>query len=306
MSKAPSYIVIAGPTASGKSALALELAEQIGGEIVGCDSVQLYRGFDIGSAKPNAEEMNRVPHHLIDVVDWHEDYDAARYGKNARSAIEQIIVRKKVPIVVGGTGLYLRALLQEAFHDDLPSDDSLRAELQLETSEDLYKRLKSCDPKRAAEIHANDRFRVIRAIELNVLLGGPVHEKLAKHEEATNTDALIFILDPERRILHERIAARTKQMLNGGLLEEVSSLLKSGVSAVCKPMESIGYKQAAAFLSGDLSEDLLAEYITVATRQYAKRQCTWFRKTKDAQVFPKDAGLSDQLQAVQTKIQSNK
>jgi tRNA dimethylallyltransferase len=306
MSKAPSYIVIAGPTASGKSALALALAQQMGGEIVGCDSVQLYRGFNIGSAKPNSDEMSRVPHHLINVVDWHEDYDAARYGKNARDAIDQIITRKKIPIVVGGTGLYLRALLQEAFHDDLPSDDSLRADLKLETSEELYKRLKSCDPKRAAEIHANDRFRVIRALELNVLLGGPVHEKLPKHDEATSSDAVIFIIDPERRVLHERIAARTKQMLREGLLEEVSSLLKSGVSAVCKPMESIGYKQAAAFLAGDLSEDLLAEHITVATRQYAKRQCTWFRKTKDAQVFPKDADPNEQLQIIQKTILSHR
>ena len=303
MSNSPSYIVIAGPTASGKSALALALAERIGGEIVGCDSVQLYRGFDIGSAKPNADEMRRVRHHLFNVVDWNEDYDAARYARDARAAIDQIKIRKKIPVVVGGTGLYLRALLQEAFHDDLPSDDGLRADLQRETSEDLYDRLKACDPKRAAEVHPIDRFRVIRALELNILLGGPVHEKTSQQVETAGcSDAAIFILDPERATLHERIALRTAQMLKEGLLDEVSNLIKSGVSITCKPMESIGYKQAAAFLTGSLSEELLFDHITAATRQYAKRQCTWFRKTKDGHGLPKNAALAEQLELILKKM----
>jgi tRNA dimethylallyltransferase len=298
----PSYVVIAGPTASGKSALALALAERIGGEIVGCDSVQVYRGFDVGSAKPSAEEMGRVRHHLIDVVDWNEDYDAARYARDARKAIGDIKERKKIPVVVGGTGLYLRALLQEAFHDDLPSDEGLRSELRKETSEVLYSRLKACDPKRASEIHPNDRFRVVRALELNILLGGPVHEKTSIQVEA-DSDAVIFILDPERATLHERIALRTAQMLKEGLMGEVSNLIKSGVSVTCKPMESIGYKQAATFLKGTLAEELLFDQIKAATRQYAKRQSTWFRKTKDALVLPQNAHIEELLKIILAKLQ---
>jgi tRNA dimethylallyltransferase len=291
MSEAPEFIVVAGPTASGKSALALALAEQIGGEIIGCDSVQLYRQFNIGSAKPSAEELRRVPHHLIDVVDWHEDYDAAKYAREARLVVAQIKSRKKVPIVVGGTGLYLRALLQEAFHQDLPSDDQLRAELQTYDSAALYQRLHACDPERAGQIHPNDRFRVIRALELNTLLGGPVHlkTKQAANEPGPASSALVFILNPERAALHARIALRTKQMLADGLLEEVSNLIHAGVSLKCKPMESIGYKQAGAYLSGQLAKEDLFDHIAAATRQYAKRQCTWFRKVNGGIFLPPDA-----------------
>ncbi len=303
MPESTHYIVIAGPTASGKSALALALAERMSGEIVGCDSVQLYRKFDVGSAKPSADELSRVSHHLVDVLDWHEDYDAARYARDARFAINDILARRKIPIIVGGTGLYLRALLKEAFHDDLPSDEGLRAELQTQSSVDLFQRLRDCDPKRAGEIHQNDRFRIVRALELNILLGGPVHEKTSRQiDGASNAEASIFILDPVRSVLHDRIALRTKQMLTGGLLDEVSNLIKSGVSITCKPMESIGYKQAAAFLNGQLAEEFLFDHISAATRQYAKRQCTWFRKVKEGQTLPQNAALEEHLRLILKNI----
>lgn len=274
------FLVVAGPTASGKSALAMDLARRIGGEIVSCDSVQVYRGFDIGSAKPSPSEQADIPHHLIDICDWQDDFDAARFATAAREAIADIQRRGRLAIVTGGTGLYLRALLQQAFHADLPSDETLRSKLKQRDSSDLYAELLIKDRKRAAELHPNDSYRIIRALELNILLGGPLSEKLPAMVADTNDQAVVVILDPARSVLHERIAVRTTQMLGSGLEHEVKDLLNSGVTVQCKPMQSIGYKEVAAHLAGFISGSSLAERINAATRQYAKRQCTWFRKTK--------------------------
>jgi tRNA dimethylallyltransferase len=276
------WLAIAGPTGSGKSALALAAAAALDGEIIGCDSVQLYRGFDIGAAKPTAAERASVPHHLVDCLDWHEDCDAARYALLAREALAAVQARGRLPIVVGGTGLYLRALVADAFHDDLPKDEALRGELRAEAAERSYARLVRLDPARAAELHPNDRFRVIRALELCLLLGRPVSEvfEAAGGERRTELGEAchLVVLEPPRRALHAAIAARTRQMLEQGLLAEVRGLLEAGVDAACKPMQSIGYKQALAHLRGALPATDLAAAIDAATRQYAKRQCTWFRK----------------------------
>jgi tRNA dimethylallyltransferase len=276
------WLAIAGPTGSGKSALALAAAAALDGEIIGCDSVQLYRGFDIGAAKPTAEERESVPHHLVDCLDWHEDCDAARYALLARQALAAVQARGRLPIVVGGTGLYLRALVADAFHDDLPKDEALRAELRAEAPERSYARLVSLDPARATQLHPNDRFRVIRALELCLLLGRPVSELLAAAGRERRTElgeaCHLVVLEPPRRALHAAIAARTRQMLEQGLLDEVRGLLAAGVVADCKPMQSIGYKQSVAHLSGALPAADLAAAIDAATRQYAKRQCTWFGK----------------------------
>lgn len=274
------FLVVAGPTASGKSALAMDLAKKLNGEIVSCDSVQVYRGFDIGSAKPSLSERADIPHHLIDVCDWQDDFDAARFALAAREAIADIQSRGRLAIVAGGTGLYLRALLQQGFHADLPSDEKLRSELKQREPSVLYAELVVKDPKRAAELHPNDSYRVVRALELNILLGGPLAEKLPAVEAEADEQAVVVVLDPVRSVLHDRIADRTTKMLGSGLEHEVKDLLETGVAAQCKPMQSIGYKEVAAHLAGLVSGGSLAEKINAATRQYAKRQCTWFRKTK--------------------------
>ena len=288
------YIVVAGPTASGKSGLALKLAKELKGEIVNCDSVQVYKGFDIGSAKPSSEERAIVPHHLFDVVDAHEDFDAALYARKAKRAIEEIKERGQVPIVVGGTGLYLRSLWGQNFHD-LPKDSELRARLEKVSNEELMSELKRVDPQRATEIHYNDHLRLVRAVELTRLLGGPV-SGLEAAEDQSDQSYKIRMSVP-RKQLHVRIATRVTEMLEAGLEGEVKSLLHKGISNSCKPMQSIGYKQICDQLDGKaLSKDDLIEEIVIATRQYAKRQETWFRKVSfDFQFESKDDDFSSLL-----------
>lgn len=271
------YVVVAGPTASGKSSVAMTLAEKLGGEIVGCDSVQLYRGFDIGSAKPTVEEQRHIPHHLIDVVDWNEDFDARRYEIAATAAIQEIQSRGRLPIVVGGTGLYLRALWGENWHGDLPKDPKLREELAHLDLGELQQRLQKLDPERARQIHPNDRYRLGRAIEIATLTGGPVKSHTTELERRHH--AVMILMTPDRAILHQRIATRVQVMLESGFIDEVKGLLQAGCPVTAKPMQSIGYREVAMFLTGQMPQQDLAMAITIATRQYAKRQDTWFRKS---------------------------
>lgn len=275
----PKYLAVVGSTASGKSSLAMTLAETLGGEIVGCDSVQVYRGFDIGSAKPTKEEMERVPHHLFDVVDWHENFDAKHYFDSATKVIEEIRGRGALPIVVGGTGLYLRALWQQSWQDDLPKDEKLREKLSQQSNEDLMEKLKLLDQDRAKQIHLNDKFRLVRAVELVTLLGGPI-SSVFNETEGSRNEAYVIGMQVERADLLKRISLRTNQMLKDGVIEEVSRLLENGCAKSCKPMQSIGYKQVCDMLYGDLDRNKLKESIEIATRQYAKRQKTWFRKVR--------------------------
>jgi tRNA dimethylallyltransferase len=259
----------------------MELAEKLNGEIIGCDSVQLYRGFDIGSAKPSKDDFSRIAHHLYDVFDWHEDCDAALYAGLARAALDQVRSRGRIPIVTGGTGLYLRALVGGGWNTDLPKDDDLRQRLQSVPSDVLYSQLRDLDPERAKDLHPNDRFRVIRALELVTLLGRPLREAGLDAAKPGDQSGLIVVLEPPRPILHERIANRTHQMLDQGLIGEVQRLLDQGVSPDCKPMRSIGYKEVTEFLQGAMiggDQAELSAAIQTSTRQYAKRQCTWFRK----------------------------
>ncbi len=278
MSFSPPYIAIIGATGSGKSKLAFELAKALPGEIIGCDSIQLYRGFNIGSAKPNLEERKEIPHHLVDILDAHESYDAWQYRKAAREAIKAIFSRGKVPLVVGGTGLYLRALMGDNFHS-LPHNSLLKEKLSEEKTPDLYDKLKALNPKRSSEIHPHDRYRVIRALEIhylqesNALIPPP-----DKEVEDPWLPSLTIMLDPPRNKLHSRIAQRTKKLLEVGLVEETRSLLKTGVSPTSKGMLSIGYKQVVLHDKGLISKEELCQKIIEATRQYAKRQLTWFKK----------------------------
>lgn len=273
----PRYLVIAGPTASGKSSLAMKIAKQYRAEIISCDSVQLYQGFDIGSAKPTVSDQKLIGHHLIDCLSWDQDCDARKYSDWARSTIKSIAKRGRLPIVVGGTGLYLRALWQQNWHD-LPKSESVRQALCQLTNEELHHQLTVRDPKRALAIHPNDRLRLIRANEIYELTGQPV-PTTSVEVSAWRAGCLAIHTKLPRSVLHERIAARARQMLQEGLVEEVRFLLSElQCHPSCKPLNSIGYKQVVEFLNEGCSEEQLLDNIIFATRQYAKRQETWFRK----------------------------
>ena len=269
------FIAIVGTTASGKTALALQLQQDLNAEIIACDSVQVYRGFDIGSAKPSAQIRAQVPHHLIDCADCNEDYNAGRYCLQAEEALADIRNRNKVALVVGGCGLYLRALSGHVWHRSLPSDAELRAGLDLQSTDYLYEQLQKLSPQRSHAIHQHDRVRIHRALELAILLKG-------KDFATTNTQELqpyIIYLCPERAEVRKRIYARTQTMLAQGLIDEVKELQTQCNTTNCKPMQSIGYRQVLAYLHGKLDYQMLATKISTATCQYAKRQSTWFNNS---------------------------
>lgn len=299
----PHYIVIAGPTASGKTALSIEIAQQLDGEIVSCDSIQFYRGFDVGSAKPSLLEQSTTIHHLIDCLDWHEDFDARQYADRARDVIRLIANRGKTPIVVGGTGLYLRALWQQNWHE-LPKSNEIRELLSKLTNEQLYKKLLLNDPNRAASIHVNDRYRLLRANEVFELTGKPF-PNLAEQKSPWRDKCYAIFMSLPRKNLHQRIEQRCRSMLDMGLIDEVRCLIAGGCESSSKPMQSIGYRQVMDYLNENGSEELLLEKMIAATRQYAKRQETWFRKVAFDYTFQalQDSAkglLSDGLRGFQT------
>lgn len=272
-------LVIAGPTASGKTALAVELARRLGGEIVGADSQQLYRGLDVGTAKPAGAERSAVPHHLLDVAEPGEGMDAARFVALADAAIAGIAGRGARPLVVGGTGLYLRALLHGVV--DAPGrDPALRARLEAEAAAlgrpALHARLAALDPAAAARIRPNDLVRVVRALE--IAAGGRLPSELhAAHAFRTERYRALFLaLDPPRELLRARIDARVAAMFRGGLLDETRALLAR--LPALPPRLPIGYAEAAAVLDGSLPLEEAIRRVQVAHRQYARRQVSWLRR----------------------------
>ena len=275
MSQPFRYIVIAGPTASGKSSLALDLASKIHGEIINCDSIQLYRDFNIGAAKPSVDELKSVPHHLVSVLDYDQAFDARAFASMAENAIEDVLSRGKCPIVVGGTGLYLRALWQEDWHD-LPKDEHVRRKLEAFDNKRLHAMLANGDPERAKQIHPNDRYRLLRANEI-LELSGPNSSAQPKAVSKKH-EAFCIYMQVERALLHQNIKTRCSAMMHEGFEKEVKDLLNLPGCAESKPMQSIGYKQMAVYLQGGLKREDLESSIIAATRQYAKRQETWFRK----------------------------
>jgi tRNA dimethylallyltransferase len=281
-------VAIVGPTASGKSALALRLAEEHSGEIVSCDSLQIYRGLDIGSAKPTAEERTRVGHHLIDVRDPDESFSAADYARLAREALADIRARGRLAIVAGGTGLYLRALLTGLFEG--PSrDEALRARLERIAGRfgnpRLHRLLRRVDPEAAARIHATDRLRIVRALEVFRATGKPLS---AQHREGAEPlrgyETRIIGLQPPRDVLRARVEARTREMFASGLLDEVRGLLDR-YGRDLRPVRAIGYRQAVDVIEGRLSEEDARRSLDTETMQYAKRQRTWFRHQATATWF---------------------
>jgi tRNA dimethylallyltransferase len=283
----PRLIALAGPTASGKSALALRLAAARPAEIISCDSLQVYRGLDVGSAKPSAAERAVVPHHLIDVVDPDQDFSAADYARVGRTAIAEIHARGRTPIVVGGTGLYLRALLHGLFEGparDEPLRRRLEAIADRRGDARLHQILARVDPESAGRIETRDRVRVIRALEVYRATGRPIGE----HHRAgagplRGFDTRVFVLDPGRERLRAAVEARTDAMLARGLVDETRRLLERYPGA--RPLEAIGYRQASAVVRGARAVDQARRDIVVETMRYAKRQRTWFRHQETATWF---------------------
>jgi tRNA dimethylallyltransferase len=290
MSALPRLVVVFGPTASGKSALGIDLAEKLGGEILVCDSTQLYRHFDIGTAKVPAAERHGIPHHLVDLVEPSEIFTAGDYRRRALEVLEDLCSRKALPILTAGTGLYLRALL-EGLADAPQRSEEIRARLRRKAEKrgpaHLHRALARLDPESAARISAADTQKIIRAIELRLLTGKPVGEIHRSGRDALQGYEIIKLgLLPPRAALYARIHARTDAMLKAGWLAEVRALVASGVRADAKPFQFIGYSQLREHLAGRLSEKDAVQQIQQASRHFAKRQLTWFRKESGVHWLP--------------------
>jgi tRNA dimethylallyltransferase len=283
----PLLVVILGPTAAGKSSLAIELASRFCGEIVSCDSVAVYRHFEIGTAKPTREDRARIPHHLLDVAEPDEALTAGEYSRRARAAIDEITQRGKLPIVVGGTGLYLRALLEGLFPGPQRSEElreRLRERSATRGSTYLHQLLSRLDPAAAAKIHANDTPKLIRAIEVCLASREPMSELWQQRgrDPLTGFRILRIGLNPEREQLYEQVNSRAQKMFESGLVEETEPLLgRYGQQKSVTALDSHGYKQAAQLLRGELTREQAITATQQAHRNYAKRQMTWFRREPD-------------------------
>ena len=283
----PLLVVVLGPTGSGKSALAIQLAQQFAGEVVSCDSVALYRHFEIGTAKPSREQRALISHHLLDVAEPEEPFTAGEYARQARAAIREIANRGHLPIVVGGTGLYLRALLEGLFPGPQRSED-LRKRLRSRAGERgspyLHRLLVRLDPQAASKIHANDLPKIVRAIEVCLAGRAPMSElwKQRGRDPLRGFRVLRIGLNPSREELYGRINQRARQMFEDGLVEETKALLdRYGAHKNATPLDSLGYRQAAQFLRGELTREQAIAAAQQGHRNYAKRQMTWFRREPD-------------------------
>jgi len=271
-------LAVTGPTAAGKSDLALALAARCGGEIVNCDSLQVYRGFDIGTAK---EIPRGVPHHLFDILDPTEVFTAGDYARRATLVLEDIAARGKTPVLAGGTGLYLRALIDGLSPAPLRNKE-LRSRLELRDATRLHRLLRRLDAVTAERIHPNDKPKTIRAIEVCLEARQPMSRVIAeKRQRLTGFDVVKFVLNPPRAALYERINLRTARMFERGLIEEVRALLAAGVPENVKPFDAPGYTEALAVIHGGISIDEAIDLTQRRTRHYAKRQTTWFRGERD-------------------------
>jgi tRNA dimethylallyltransferase len=299
----PLLVVILGPTASGKTALALSLAlaQKFSGEIVNCDSVAMYREFDIGTAKPSVEERARAPHHLFDCVDPTEYMTAGEYARQARQVLTEISLRHHLPIVVGGTGLYLRALLEGLFPGPQRSEElreRLRESAARRGPDHLHRILRRLDRAAAERVHANDMPKLIRAIEVCLASRQKMSELWQQGRDSLRGFRILRVgLDPDRVALYERINQRARRMFEAGLVEETENLLKK-YGATARPLASLGYKQAAQLLRGELTRDQAIQAAQQAHRNYAKRQMTWFRREPEVawlKGFGDDAGIQREV-----------
>ncbi|HHW90215.1 MAG TPA: tRNA (adenosine(37)-N6)-dimethylallyltransferase MiaA [Clostridiales bacterium] len=280
-----SLIVIGGPTAVGKSALGLELAKKHDGEIVSADSMQIYRGMDIGTAKPTLDERKAVKHHMIDILDINDEYSAEQYKDDADIVIIDILKRNKLPIVLGGTGFYIKALLFEHNFGYAPKNQEIRDKynniLNKFGKEYLHDLLKQKDFESAKKIHPNDTKKVIRALEI-FEVSGQKKSTLAQKEQKKRYNFKMFILCCDRAKLYERINKRAEEMIKNGLIDEVKTLIKNGANINSQAMQGIGYKETVEYLKNQITKYELIELIKMRTRNYAKRQITYFKGIKEA------------------------
>ena len=280
----PKILVICGPTASGKTALAVELALRHHGEVVSADSMQIYRRMDIGTAKPTREEMRGVPHHMLDVADPEEDFSVARYVDMAAKCVDDILSRGKLPILAGGTGLYIDSLLSgrtfAPFQPDSPLRGQLEEQLRREGGAAMLARLAQVDPDSAARLHPNDEKRIIRALEVYQSTGKTITQHNLETQALPDKYHPVWIgltYEP-RQLLYDRIDLRVDKMLEAGLLEEIRGLLERGIPSGCTAMQAIGYKEFLPVLNGAASLETAVEQVKQGSRRYAKRQLTWFRR----------------------------
>ena len=281
----PKVIVIVGPTASGKTALSIELAKRINGEIVSCDSMQIYKDMDIGSAKPTLEEMQGIKHYMIDVVKPNERFSVAEYKKQAEKAIEEILSKGKTPIVIGGTGLYADSLIYSIEYSEIEFDQNYRNKLEkkADTQEgliELYNEAKRIDEEAIKKISENDKKRIIRILEIFHSTGKTKTQlEIESRRNEVKYDYRVFAIDMNREILYDRINKRVDIMIENGLIQEVKNLLNK-YESFPTAMQGLGYKEVVEYLDGKLTKEEMIEKIKQETRRYAKRQLTWFRKNK--------------------------
>lgn len=291
-------ICIAGPTASGKTALAVELAKEFNGEVVSCDSMQVYRRMDIGTAKPSLTERQGVVHHMIDVAEPWEDYSVSRYCTAATAIVEDIVARGKTAVIAGGTGLYMDSLIRGNDFAPYPATgrrEQLEAEVERDGIDVVFARLREIDPETAARLHLSDRKRIIRAMEVYLETGQTMteHNRRTQAQPPRFTPVWLGMDFESRDALYSRIDRRVSLMLEQGLVDEIRSLLADGVSEKCTAMQAIGYKEFTAALEGNGTIEEAADAVRKASRHYAKRQLTWFRRNKAIHWLVRRAGQDE-------------
>ena len=279
-------IILAGPTASGKTAVSVDLAKRIGGEIISADSMQIYRGMDIGTAKVTADEMQGVKHYLINVSDPKEDFNIVKFQNMVKCSIEEIKKNGHIPILVGGTGFYIQSIIYDINFDKEDDNGSIRKVLEEEYdkmgADFMYEKLKKIDSISAENIHKNNKKRIIRAIEYFLINNALISEHNELQRKKTSPyDFRFFVLNPKRDILYDRINKRVDKMVEKGLVDEVKSLIESGLSIDNISMQGIGYKEIVEYLEGNIPLDKAVENIKQNTRHMAKRQVTWFKRERD-------------------------
>ena len=299
MTEKKPLVILTGPTAVGKTALSIKLASEIGGEIISADSMQVYRQMDIGSAKIKPEEMGGIPHHLIDILEPEQEFNVCLFEKLALEAMEQIYERGHIPVVVGGTGFYIQALLYQIDFTEEETDTAFRDKLwrlgEEKGNHYLHELLRKVDPESAEEIHENNRKRVIRALEFYENSGKPISTHNKEQRQKTSAyNSCYFVLTDDRKKLYERIESRVDQMLSKGLVDEVRTLKEQGCNASMVSMQGLGYKEILEYLDGRCSLLEAVEKIKKETRHFAKRQLTWFRREKDVIWLDKQAFAYDE------------
>ncbi len=294
-------VVIGGATATGKSSLAVEIAKRFNGEIISADSMQIYKGMDIGTAKVTPEEMQGVPHHLIDIVSPKDEYNVAIFVEDAQKAVSEIEKKGKLPIMVGGTGLYIKSFLYNYSHGafDMSTREELMREAQEKGGTVMWEKLRAIDPIAAEKIHPNNQKRVMRALEVVLLTGRSITEETS----VVPRDHALICIDTDRKTLYERIDKRVDEMFDRGLVTEIEGLLEEGVDFTMQSMQAIGYKEFKGYFGGEKTLEEVKEEIKINSRHYAKRQETWFKRMETAEWYKltQKAEIFDKIEQTITK-----